>query len=717
MSVIWHKSTCPYCGFGCGIMVGVDGGKVVKTTGMKGHPTNDGRLCVFAETLPAALYAPDRLTHPMIRRQGSLVKVTWQEAIEHVAKTLLDIIRRHGPDAVAFYGGASKLTEEYYLISKLMRACIGTNNIECSTRLCMASTAAGFLSTIGADAPPACYADIEEADLFFIAGNNMAVTVPVLFQRVRAAKKANGVKVIVVDPRKTETAAIADIHLQLRPGTDVALNNALAHVLLRDGFVDEYKVQHYTSSLCDLKDFLKDYTPEFVSQITCCPPTQIVEAAHAIGRSKAMLTFWFQGYNHSSQAVFKNNTLHNLSLLTDNFCRVGAGPISITGESNALGCRFVGALSNLLPGMRLVTNATHRQEVADFWGIPVEKINPLPGRSIIDIITGLHSGEVKALFVATTNPAASLPHTRWVQEGLAKAQMLVVADIFHPTETTMLANVILPAAQWAEKTGTFVSSERRIELVEKLVQPPGDALPDYEIIWLIARQMGFEKEFPYNSPEEVFEEWKGLTRGRLCDSNGVTYQRLREGVGPQLPCPTPEHPGSARLFSGMQFVRPDGRAALLARKYIEPAETPDAEYPFMLITGRLAGQFNTRTRTGRIDRLNRLTANSFVEINTEDALALGITEGDVVEVTSRRGNVVGDVLLSQRILPGTVFIPCHFGGALGGDDNRLVNRVTNPVYDIHSKQPEFKISAVKIVRDGCCIDKTYLNMFKYYHSE
>ncbi|MBV6342243.1 molybdopterin oxidoreductase family protein [Candidatus Magnetobacterium casense] len=698
MSTTWHKSTCPYCGFGCGLMVGVDGGRVVKVTGMKGHPTNDGRLCVLAETLPGVFDARERLTRPMLRRQGVLTEVTWQEAIGHVAGTLMAIIHEHGPDAVAFYGGASKLTEEYYLINKLMRACIGTNNIESSTRLCMASTAAGLLSTIGADAPPACYADIEHADLFFIAGNNMAVTVPVLFQRVRAAKKANGAKVIVADPRRTDTAAIADIHLQLIPGTDVALNNALAHVLLRDGFVDKEQVELYTSGLCDLKNFLKDYTPAVASQITGCPQQQIVEAAHAIGQSKAMLTFWFQGYNHSSQAVFKNNTLHNLSLLTGNFCRVGAGPISITGESNALGCRFVGALSHLLPGMRLVTNATHRQEVADFWGIPAEKIKPVPGRSIIDIIAGLHNGEIKALWVASTNPAASLPHTRWVQQGLAKAQLLVVADIFHPTETTMLANVILPAAQWGEKTGTFVSSERRIELVEKFVQPPGEALPDYEIMWLIARQMGFEREFPYTSPEDVFEEWKGLTRGRLCDTNGVTYRRLRGAVGPQLPCPTPEHPGTERLFGNLEFARPDGRAALLARKYIPPLETPDEEYPLMLITGRLACQFNTRTRTGRIDRLYRSAAGSFVEVSTEDARVIGVTEGDVVRVSSRRGSVVAEVMLSERIRPGTVFIPCHFGGALGGEQDRLVNLVTNPVYDIHSKQPEFKLSAVRIVR-------------------
>ncbi len=698
MTSQWHKSTCPYCGLGCGLMVEVEENKVVKVRGMKGHPVNDGDICALAANLPPVFTAEGRLIRPMLRRNGELVPVDWNEAITHVAAELRRIIEEHGPGAVAFYGGAANLTEEYYLMNKLMKAAIGTNNVECSTRLCMASSAVGFISTLGADAPPTSYADIEEADLFFIAGNNMAVSLPILFRRVQAAKKKNGARVIVVDPRRTETAAIADIHLQIRPGTDVALNNALAHVLLKEGFVDEARVEHYTSGLCDLKKLAEEYPPAHGAEITGCPEEQIVEAARTIGQARAMLTFWFQGYNHSSQAVFKNNTLHNLSLLTGNFCRLGAGPLSITGEANALGNRWVGALAHLLPGMRLVANSQHRQEVADFWDIPFEKIQPTPGRSIMEIIKGLHSGDVHALWVTTTNPAASLPHTRWIEEGLARAELLIVQDIFHPTETTRLADVVLAGAQWCEKTGTFISSERRVELVEQVIDPPGEAKPDYEIIWLVARAMGFEKEFPYTSPEEIFEEWKGITRGRICDMNGLTYERLRGKVGPQLPCPEASHPGTPRLFTDWRFPRPDGRAALLARDYIEPAETPDIEYPFVLITGRLIAHFNTRTRTGRVPRLNAAAPDNFVEIHPEDAVRLGIAEGDELEITSRRGSVRGIARLTDRVLAGTVYMNMHYGSALWVGEGRLANLVSNPVYDVHSKQPELKFSAVRVAK-------------------
>ncbi len=696
MTIQWHKSTCPYCGLGCGLMVGVEEGKLVKVRGMKGHPVNDGDICALAANLPPVFAAEDRLTRPMIRRNGELVPVGWDEAITHVATGLRRIIEEHGPGAVAFYGGAANLTEEYYLMNKLMKAAIGTNNVECSTRLCMASSAAGFISTLGADAPPTCYADVEEADLFFIAGNNMAVSLPILFRRVQAAKKKNGAKVIVVDPRRTETAAIADIHLQIRPGTDVALNNTLAHVLLKEGFVDVSRVEHYTSGLCDLKELVEEYPPARGAEISGCPEEQIVEVARAIGQAKAMLTFWFQGYNHSTQAVFKNNTLHNLSLLTGNFCRPGAGPLSITGEANALGNRWVGALAHLLPGMRLVANSRHRQEVADFWDIPFEKIQPTPGRSIMDIIKGLHSGDVRALWITTTNPAASLPDTRWIEEGLRKADLLIMQDIFHPTETTRLADVVLAGAQWCEKSGTFISSERRVELVEQVIDPPGTAKPDYEIIWLVARAMGFEKEFPYTSPEEVFEEWKGITRGRICDMSGLTYDRLRGKIGPQLPYPEAGHSGTPRLFTDWRFPRPDGRAALLARDYIEPAEMPDAEYPFVLITGRLVAHFNTRTRTGRAPRLNAAAPDNFIEIHPEDAARLDIDEGDELEITSRRGSVRGVARLTDRVLAGTIYMNMHYGSALRVGEGKLANLVSNRVYDIHSKQPELKFSAVRI---------------------
>ncbi len=695
-NVIWNKSTCPYCGFGCGLMVGVKEGKVMEIRGMKGHPVNDGQICELAANIPPIFTAPGRLTHPMIRRNGKLVRVTWDEAITHTANEFKRIIKKYGPDSVAFYGGAANTTEEYYLMNKLMRGLIGTNNIECSTRLCMASTAAGFLSTIGADAPLTCYADIEEADLFFIAGSNMAVSSPILFRRISMAKKKNGTKVVVVDPRKTKTSELADLHLRIRPGTDVALNNSLAYVLFKEGFVDEENVEKYASGLSDLKQMVEEFSPGKAAIITGLTENQIIEAARMIGNARAMLTFWFQGYNHSTQAVFKNNTLHNLSLLTGNICKPGAGPFSITGEANAMGNRWVGALSHLLVGMRQITNEQHRKEVAKYWGVPEKNIKSTPGRSIIEIIEGLHSGDIRALWVTTTNPATSLPNTKWVEEGLEKAELLVVQDIFHPTETTSLADVILPAAQWCEKTGTFISSERRIELVEKLIEPPGEAKPDSEIIWLIARAMGFEKEFPYSSPQEVFEELKGITRGRLCDMNGVTYELLRGSVGPQLPCPDAKHPGTMRLFTDMHFPRPDGRAALLFRDYIEPADIRDNEYPFILMTGRMEWHFNSRTRTGRVPHLNNAAPDNIVNLHPKDAEMLGISEGELIKVTSRRGMVKGIGRITDSVQEGTVYMNFHFGKSIGESEDTAANLVTNPVYDIHSKQPEFKFSSVKL---------------------
>lgn len=702
MPIQWHKTTCPYCGFGCGLMAGVENGKIIEIKGMPGHPANDGMICTLPANSVPVFCAEDRLTKPMIRRDGKLSPVSWEEAITHVASRFQEIIETHGPGAIAIHSGATCMTEEYYLMNKLIKGCIGSNNIESSTRLCMASSAMGFMSTIGADAPPACYADIEQADLFFIAGNNMAISVPALFARVARSKRKNGAKVIVVDPRRSETTGIADIHLQIRPGTDVALNNSIAHVLLKEGYVNEEKVAEYASGIKDLKELSEEYPPSRASEITGCPEQLIIDAARMVGRSKAMLVFWFQGYNHSTQAVFKNNTLHNLWLLTNNFCKPGAGPLSITGECNALGCRWVGGLSHLLPGMRMVANPQHRQEVADFWGIPTEKLHPVPGRSIMDIVSGLHSGDVRALWVIAANPAASLPNTKWILEGLSKAEMLVVQDIFHPTETTKLADVVLPAAQWCEKAGTFISSERRIELADKIIDPPGEAKPDCEILWLVARAMGFEKEFPYSSPEDVFGEFKQITSGRICDMNGVTYERLRGNTGIQLPCPDVNHPGTPRLFTDRYFPRADGRAALLPREYLPPKETINEIYPFVLITGRQQWHFNTGVRTKRIPYLHQRAPDNFVEIHPHDAAQLRIQNGDEVEVSSSRGTTKGFAQISGRVLQGNIFMPIHYGGAINNKDARLANLVTNNICDIHSKQPEYKFSAVNLKKSQPC---------------
>jgi len=688
------KSTCPYCGVGCGLDLEIKNGKVININGSKEHPTNKGDICLIASNLHKVFDAKDRINQPLIRKNGNLIQVEWDEAIRYSANKLNEIIEKYGPNSVAFYGGAANLTEEYYLMNKLMKGFIGSNNLECSTRLCMASTAMGFVSTIGTDAPPTSYEDIEEADLFFIAGYNMAVTSPVIFRRIKRAKKKNNAKVIVVDPRITPTAKLADIHLQIKPGTDVALNNAIAYILIKDKLIDEEKIELFASGYKDFKKFIKDYSPEKMAEITDCSTDDIIETAHLIGKSKAMLTFWFQGYNHSSQATFKNNSLHNLSLLTNNFCRIGAGPLSITGEANALGNRWVGALSHLLPGLRLLSNSNHRKEIARFWNIPFEKINPVPGKSILDIIKGLHTGTIKALWVATTNPAASLPNTKWVEDGLKKAELLIAQDIFHPTETTMLADVIFAAAQWSEKTGTFISSDRRVQFVEKVTEPPGSAKPDYEIIWLMAQKMGFVKDFAYNNPEEVFEEWKQITAGRICDMTGLSYKLLSETYGIQLPCPSENHSGTKRLFTDLRFPRPDGRAAILSRDYIEAAELTDEEFPFILNSGKSAAHFNTRTRTGRIPILNNQAPEAIVYLNYKDAKDKHVESGDTIKISSRRGNIIVKSMISDTIRKGDLYLDFHYGKALQQGDNKLSNILGNNVYDIYSKQPEFKICIV-----------------------
>ncbi len=339
MAVKWTKSTCPFCGLGCGLMVGVEQGTVVKVQGMKGHPVNDGDICALPANYPPMLNHEDRLKQPMIRQNSRLVPVTWEEAVIHVADGFRRVIEKHGAGAVAFYGGAINLTEEYYLMNKLMKASIGSNNVECSTRLCMASTAIGFVSTLGADAPPTCYADVDEADLFLFAGTNMAVSAPVMFRRIRSAQKKNNARVIVVDPRQTRTAEIADIHLQIRPGTDVALNNTLAYILLKEGFINETRVEYYASGLCDLKEMIKEYPPSRGAEITGCSEDQIIETARTIGQAKSMVTFWLQDYNHTTQAVFKNSSRPTLHQLTENSCHQSAGPISVAGKAKDIGNR------------------------------------------------------------------------------------------------------------------------------------------------------------------------------------------------------------------------------------------------------------------------------------------------------------------------------------------------------------------------------------------
>ncbi|MCP4717220.1 MAG: molybdopterin-dependent oxidoreductase [Deltaproteobacteria bacterium] len=687
------KTTCLYCGFGCAVDIECSENKITSANPLKDAPPNYGKLCRLGSTLPKVFNSPDRLTEPNLRQGNEMKPCSWKTALDAASDRLSGIIEQHGPNSVAFYGGATNLTEEYYVMNKLMKGAIGTNNMECSTRICMSSTAAGFLSVFGADAPPTCYEDIDHADCFLICGNNMAVSCPVLFGQIIESRDKRGAKIIVVDPRKTATAAEADLHLQIAPGTDVALNNAMAHVLFKEGYVNEEVVDAYASGLQSLKEHIDAYDPEKVAPIVGCAAEKIRTAAMMYGDAKTALTLWFQGYNHSTSALSKNNTLHNLAIITGNIGQLGGGPLSITGESNAMGNRYVGALCHLLPGMRQVINPAHRKEITDLWQIPPDRLQPLPGSSIIEMIHDIHAGRIKALWLMNTNPAASLPHTAWAEEAFKKLDLMIVQDIF-PTETTGFADILLPAAQWYEKQGTIITSERRVEYIPKLIDPPGEAWPDCKIMQEIASRMGYEDLLSFQNEEEIFEEWKTCTRGKLCDMNGINYDRLRGKSGIQLPCPSKDHPGTARLFTDLRFEKADHRAALLSRDQQDAAEMPDELYPFIFLTGRTGRHFNTGTRTIHIPEAGQKDEWPFIEIHPRAAQNIGIADKDPVAVLSRRGRCVAKARITDTIREEAVFMPWHYGKLLSR--NGGANLVTNPAIDPGTKQPEYKLCAVKI---------------------
>lgn len=690
----WFMSICPYCGTGCGVNVGVARGKVVAVKGMDDHPINRGELCILGKNLVGMLYSKDRLLSPMKKEGGGFKRIGWDEAASTVAKRFKEIIEKNGPDSVAMYISASEYIEEYYIYNKFVKGCLGTNNIESSARLCWASGVVGIVKAFGADSPPCAFDDIELADLFFVAGYNPSSSKPVFFKRLIKAKKESKATMIVVDPRKTDTARKADIHLQIKPGTDVVLYNALANVLINEGLINEEEARKHTANYDKLKEHVQKFTPKYSSEIIGLTEKEITETARAIGKAKAALFMWGQGLNQSRIGSRKVTSLLNIPFITGNIGRPGAGPLAVTGQSTAMSLREVGGLPHLLPGFRQVSDEKGRQDVAAIWGIDSKRIAPKPGKTIVDILKGIESGEIKGLWIIHSNPAATFPDTKWVRETLKKTEFLVVQDCYHLTETSNYAHILLPGAQWSEKGGTMTNSERGLNLIEQAVTPPGEARPDLEIVMDVARRMGFEKEFPYRKTEEIFEEFKLCTKGRPNDISGLTYERLRKEKGIQWPVPTADHKGTKRRFMDRKFPGAEGKLNLHANDHMEPAEMPDAEYPLLLITGLVNEQYHSRTRTGKIDVLNKAVPEPFMEIHPDDAKTHKVKEGDMVKVSSRRGSATVRVNLSDGITKGAVFIPYHFG-YLSGED-KVVNNLTNRSFDEAAKQPEYKACAVKI---------------------
>jgi ferredoxin-nitrate reductase len=694
----WRRTLCPYCGVGCGLLVQVEDGAVKRVKGDPEHPSSLGDLCAKAVHLPPALSAPDRLLYPQVRtrRDEAPARVPWELAVRFVADQIREIVARHGPDAVAFYGSGQLLTEEYYVASKLAKGFLGTNNFDTNSRLCMASAAAGYARSLGSDGPPGAYADIETADCFFLIGTNTADCHPVTWKRIRKRKLAapDEVAVIVADPRWTETADIADLHLPLRPGSDVALLNAMLHVLWKEGMLDPDFVTLHTSGWPALRPVLARYSPEHASSITGLSTEIIVAAARRFGRAGAAMTLWSMGINQSHQGTDKNTAILNLHLATGQIGRPGAGPFSLTGQPNAMGGRETGGLAHLLPGYRDVSDAEARAVVERHWGVPAGRIGSAPGRSALEVFEGLLDGSVRAVWILCTNPAASMPDLDLVEKALRQAELVIVQDAYHPTETTRFADVLLPAAQWPEKDGVMTSSERRLTYLPKLVEPPGEALPDAVIVTRVARELGYKEAFAYESAAQIFDEFAALTAGTVCDCSGVSHERLETDGPLQWPVPVPTHPGTARLYTDLHFPTEDGRARLIPVEHDPPVEAPDANYPLTLTTGRVRDHWHTLTRTGKSPALAARTREPHLEVNLRDAQRAGILDGDFVEITSRRGKAVAQARVSETIRQGTCFLPFHWGREWGF--YKAANNLTLSARDPRSKQPELKACAVRI---------------------
>jgi assimilatory nitrate reductase catalytic subunit len=753
------RSTCPYCGVGCGVIIESEGAQITGVRGDPEHPANFGRLCSKGSTLhltaTAAVTQQTRLLQPLrrLQRGGPATAVSWDAALGFASDSFARIIRTHGPDAVGFYVSGQLLTEDYYVFNKLAKGLIGTNNVDTNSRLCMSSAVAGYKLTLGADAPPACYDDVNHADCIFIVGSNTAWAHPILFRRIEDAKKAKpSLKIIFCDPRKTDTAEIADLFLPIQPGTDVALFNGMLHLMLWEGWTSPSYIAAHTSGFEALKATVRDYTPDMVAQTCGIAKDDLLAAARMFATSKATLSLYCQGLNQSSSGTAKNAALINLHLATGQIGKPGAGPFSLTGQPNAMGGREVGGLANLLSAHRDLSNPTHRAEVAALWGVP--DVPEKPGKTAVEMFQAAADGEIRALWIACTNPAQSMPDQATVRQALARAELVVVQEAFVTTATAALADLLLPATTWGEKEGTVTNSERRITRVRAAVAAPGEARHDWSIAVEFARrlekllpdaamqngELGVGSEFrtvitpkthdlernsaltpnssigprntavgdaqtlfPYDTPESVWNEHRESTRGRDLDITGMSYASL-EQAPQQWPLREGEATGKIRLYEDGVFPTADGRARFANTAYQPVAEPRESRYPFSLLTGRLRDQWHGMSRTGTLGRLFGHVAEPVIQMNPQDMARRLLKDGDLVHVTSKRGSIMLPVQASAELALSQTFMAMHWGeeylSGVSSTGQRLagVNALTTSAYCPSSRQPELKHAAVKILK-------------------
>ena len=718
------QSTCPYCGVGCGVIIGTAipsaGGqrRVIQVRGDPEHPANYGRLCSKGTTLHQTM-TPDILRHARalnpeirVRKDQQRAPVDWDTAIDHVALKFAQTIAQYGPNSVAFYLSGQMLTEDYYVFNKIAKGLIRTNNVDTNSRLCMSSAVAGYKQTLGADAPPTCYEDIDHASCLFIAGSNTAWAHPIVYRRIEAARVNNpALKIIVIDPRQTETAAAADLFLPIFPGTDVALYHSMLHVMLWERWIKQDYIDQHTNGFEALRTLAREYPPEHAAKICGIAPEKIVEAARLFATSSATLSMYCQGLNQSTSGTNNNAALINLHLVSGQIGKPGAGPFSLTGQPNAMGGREVGGLSNLLPAHRDLSVAKDREDTARFWGVP--DVCGVPGKTAVELFDALHDGSIKAVWIVCTNPAQSLPNLNRVHEALRKAPFVVLQEAYRTTATVPFADVLLPASSWAEKEGTVTNSERCVTRVRKAVDAPGAAKPDWWIAVTFAQRL--EKQlallgiaprsesslFAFESAHDVWLEHRESTRATDCDITGMSYAGL-ERKPAQWPMREGETSGKLRLYEDGQFCTPDGRARLIATPFKETSEKINVDYPFALNTGRLRDQWHGMSRTGGVPQLFGHAPAPAIEMHPLDMERRRVVDGALVSVQSRRGQVTVRAQANPALRSGQVFMAMHWGAEyLAGRDaagqvSVGVNTLTQDAFDPFSKQPELKHAVVKI---------------------
>ena len=694
-----HTTICSYCGVGCGMLVEVDAKGSISLDGDPEYPSNKGMLCSKGRNLNYVVQnTNDRILYPEMRwsRNHPRQRVSWDTAFHRAAAVFKSIIEKHGSDSVGFYVSGQCLTEEYYLVNKLTKGFMGTNNIDTNSRLCMSSAVVGYKKTLGEDSVPISYEDIELADCFLIAGANPAWCHPILYRRLEKRKEENPeIRIIVVDPRKTQSSALADLHLQIIPGTDVILFNAMARWLIEKRKIDKSFIKKHTSNFEACKQLAFSLSIREAAKKCGVSASDVRKAAQYIGEAGNFISMWTMGLNQSVIGVSKNVSLMNLSLLTGQIGKPGCGPFSLTGQPNAMGGREVGGMASLLAAHRDLGNPGHRKEVAEFWG--GSEIRSEPGYTATEMFDALERGKMKAIWIICTNPAVSMPNVHQAERALKNASFVVVQDISHSSETTQFADLLLPAAGWLEKEGTMTNSERRISYLPKVIDPPGKALPDAEILWRFAQAMEF-KGFDYKNVSEVYDEHCLLTKGTNIDISGLSHERLKKEGSFQWPVPHATHPGTPRLFTDLQFHTNDGKAHFNVPQHLyNKSEETDTHFPLILTTGRIRDQWHTRTKTGKVKRLLTHIPQPYLEMNRVDAYLRNLKEGDIAVIRSRRGRVQVKVKINFDIREQVIFLPMHWGKILNNDFGRA-NNLTNDLVDSVSKEPDFKYCAVQVVK-------------------